>query len=277
VVENFLSREIITPKYSLGAKQVQERGERVLKQECEEVPEARKILESLDLDVVRDILIEKLKRAGLAQDQVNFISSARILFYKKFGLVQPHGAFEPVANMIAINYYRLLAISSSEIRSLMLRAAIHEEVHAVSRVVCRVDSYGDTEAVSLGLARQESGQRGNDFILLEEGITEKFAQEIFGEYNRRTGGEKVSGDLPPIEAYDLCVKLVDVVIGKISAKRQIPITTVWDAILEAKLRGRDLQEPELWGDLTEMFTPSVMEKIKKNRLKEAIDEIELGV
>jgi len=168
----------------------------------------------------------------------------------------------------------------------------HEEIHATSRVECRgletpLHRTGDRVDETVGYARRtvskDAGEGGLKVIeiynLIDEGIVQKLAREIFFEYARARGYpenkikaiEKSWQNHPDKVAYGKEIIFVEKLIDTISAKTGTSPIKVWESFIRGLYEGEDLTDKELNELFAEYISPDFLKKLAHANTSEALE------
>lgn len=250
--------------------------------EASEYPaEARETLSRIDYDVLRGVFDELRARSG-EQGVGGFCDSDRI----RVDDAMIGGEYDP-KDGITIGSHQFLAhesarISRAEFRNMVLSAVIHEESHASSKNIDRREvSKGlsgtirsffgkhDSDLV-IGYHRRqfENGKKNIIFRDLNEGVTERIAEEVQREYLRRTGDGAVFSDREhPAEyhavAYLGSRAMTDAFVEIVAKSSGVPAGTVWEALKQGYMAGVDLRETELERAFEEVFSEGFIERLSE--------------
>ncbi len=115
------------------------------------------------------------------------------------------------------------------------------------------------------------GHREN-FLYLNEAVTDTIAQEIYEEYLQRTGDREYfdSERAGYHEAYLGSRVLTKASVEIIASATGIPSEKVWEGFIQGYMSGVDLNSRELRESIEEVLFPGFMSKIKNAKSEEAL-------
>ena len=236
-------------------------------------PELTKILEKVNFDLLRKLLLDKAERSGIDPERFNFVGPDRISHYA--GL-QEYGTYNPETNIIGLDYERIKNICIRRegerfINLLILKLLIHESIHGVSKSRCI--GFSDPKfSFQPQYSKRQSGY--NQFLKyseFDEGVTEKMATEVFEDYlensNFTTEEERKTfrdffARISGIVGYQKNIELINLVIEKISENFNQSQKVVWEAIMRGKFKGEEIGNEDIFTDTFGQNTMSRLAKLK---------------
>ena len=242
--------------------------------------EFKNFLSSVDFTDLKRLFRRIAERSTVDPETMNFVTAERII---QFDMIMPVAAYSPGKNLIFFPYDEI----KSNAKELQIDPELyttfvlcHEEAHATSKIVCRAfsEARSDYQERQTGFA-QSIGEK-TSFEILEEGVTQKLAMEIFLEYAKthfdlkRTADfmKKLKGAMQGAQEYGSEVKITDLLIRKISGKSGMPEDKVWYGFIRAKYEGERFEDEELQALLAEATTSDFLPKLKYAK-HENIDDL----
>lgn len=250
-------------------------------EESEYAAEARKVVSQIDYGTMREIYDGLRSRSG-AQGESGFCGRDRIRVDDGMA-----GGEYGLKDGITIGSYPLqssdnVEVSRAAFRNAMLCAIIHEEAHASSKNIDkRAPSKRFLEPIRSFFGRRdpdlatgyhrrqfENGKKKIVFRDLNEGVTEKIAEEVHGEYLRRTGsGADFSDRDHPVGYHDAAYlgskAITEAFVGIIARSVGVSEEVVWQALKQGYMAGIDLRETELEQAFEEIFSEGFMERLSE--------------
>ena len=254
-------------KVSKKLKEFEESERKRLVEDVKKSPEFQKFLESIDFELLRSLFEDVIKRTGLDLKGANFLGPDRIT--SEMFSDNNHGEYRIDSNLIGLSYIgvkKRSELKGLNLNLLLLRGFIHEETHAVSKSAC----YG-TGDVRTGF---QTNTRAS-WILLDEAVTEKLSGEVFEEY-LRTKPDFANHDDKQIfrvgynSIYSQGIKLLELLIDRISKDQGVPIEVVWTGLVRSKLEGESLWEEET-REFFNSISPDFFERLQKATTKEDVE------
>jgi hypothetical protein len=264
----------ISAREELGVAKDLEDKKRILRkkiaQETEPSPDAEKMISDIDFVELKNVMTEKIARIcpEIATQDINLIPTEDIKFHKQYGAVpEDHACYDSMANMILIDYHRLRKMFPNSIDNIVKYACFHEQMHAVSKVVCEYGTY-ENKPKRIGFKQYE----WDDclFTLFEEAVNEKMTREIISEYEKRKN-VAIIGELSV--AYDKLVSFLDELIGDIAQKTNSDRSTVWEQIQREKLIGKEEGKKGIFEKLEKVYSREFVDNLAQDRLDEVMKQI----
>ncbi len=248
----------------------------------------REMLEKIDFDALEEIFYAKFARP-FGVKTLNFLRPDRIS--GDIGAPgNPAAYYEALKNYIDMSVANLKYSQSASgdampLETRFVEALSHEESHAISHMVCRGwrswNNRSDSviarmlfpKAVELetGYQRKRMSQKrsrkveysGSElYVLFDEGVTQKMAEEVTESYLTKQGAKPEVVDLYKKQTaekgpYANTVAVVDRMVKIIASKSGVPESDVWKAIVGGKLHGTefDNEHAELFA---EYFYPNFL-------------------
>ncbi|MDP1814538.1 MAG: hypothetical protein Q8K92_08845 [Leadbetterella sp.] len=261
-IELVNTRDIVNVKASLMRKIIAE---------TEENHDAEKIIGSIDFvefkKVMTDMILDVCPDFPI--NDINILPLEKTRFYKEYGLIpEGHAQYSSLENVIIVDYYRLKKLFPDSINDKIIHCYFHEQVHAVSKVVCRYGTY-ESNIVRMGYMYQD----GDDelFRMLDEAVTEKMTREIIAKYKE---AKQVTASNDHQGAYDESIALLDEVIKKISIKMGVDESAVWKKIQCEKIIGMETGKTGFIDELRKIFSNEFVDNLSRDNLRVALKELE---
>lgn len=234
--------------------------------------EKKEFLEHIDFATLRQLFVEHYQKSGLVKNEINFLGPEGISFNNHTNFC---GYYDPNENYISIPNPTLIQKkidikqqdgdwvkkNYGNVTLHALHCLIHEETHATSGNRCA--STDPTEESQSGY------QKGRKFTAFDEGVVEKLAREITVSYLDRTGVS--SSETATLKenlqknsketVYSDAVKMIDVIIDRITDKTGVQKTTVWQAIIKGLFEGETFNSPEVRGLFTQSFGENFLNQL----------------
>lgn len=257
----------------------------------ERLIDAKKVLEKIDISVIKDIFSGMYRKSG-------FQSEPTLVPLKNIEVVgYSGGESNSVEKRITIGAdFSPWAIRSRQaysdewrdekqftrgrLRADILSVFMHEQTHAVSKNIKREGGkierltkqiksfFSGRQKVDNSSGYQMGGIEKGNFrtrhLSFNEAVTDKIGEEVYDEYLKRTGDKQFFSDHAGVkygEGYIGARTMVDIMIEMMSASLGVPADIVWESIVQGYLSGVDLDESELNDAFNEIFTSEVRERI----------------
>ncbi len=247
--------------------------------------EFRDIISAIDFEYIHAELLKHITRSGIEAAGANLLGPDRIVMAEKaadeWSRVGEHDA---VRNYIRIYFDEFKSTGDTvSPRLSVLRTVIHEMVHAASRT----EIHNMLDVTGGELPEGATGymmyhKKRALFKMLEEGVTELLAKQIFVDYVRthsdfapkkETEAYITTGHFNEFLApYAVSEKFTEFFIQKISLETGVPQKTVTEAVIRGKFEGVDLLG-ELLKDLEEIFSKKFMNDLAKAQNEKELFEV----
>lgn len=248
--------------------------------EREKDPRLEAVLNKVDFDILKKIFQDYATKSGLT-GELNFLGKDRI---RHFTDGENEASYLIVQNLIALSYEKIKR-DDQTIDLMVLHKLCHEEAHAVSRLreVLSLTEQGNN--LNVEVESITSGYRQDElFRALNEGVVERFAQEILNRYisadstfaddSQRSLYTERSRENPKLLTdYVNEVNLVEILLKKIAQEVGVSEQLVWQALIRGLLEGEDFKDPQLKADFTDIFPNDFLEKLKNQKVNENMDEL----
>lgn len=241
-------------------------------------------LDKTDFDTLRAIFNEERVRSGAPVEESRFVTRDRVKVTK-----QTVGAAEYLKNerSIAINptvMHRLFSQGNFEqspdsggnLENQVRSTLVHEETHASARnkdnqhpalefaytfLLSRIAGPKVFGASGYGYTEARDGRHENvKFILFNEAVTDLLAEEVYKEYQTRTGTTSL-GEYRP--AYLIPRALLESFLLHTAETAGIPRDTVWNSIKRGYFEGLNLDDTELAAGFDELALTEVIAGMRK--------------
>lgn len=266
-------------------------------------PEIKEVLDKIDFEKLKSMFADLARGIGIPEEGINFLDRDRV-----FGS-ENGSRYRPEENIIFLdqskgrkgewdlrsqekidaedNKEAKAVYGSREIRE--LRVLVHEEAHAISKVVCVVDEWGSTVQFKVGynevtqrnaLLRGKQKEKGRKmtFQLLNEGVTEKLARELTLKYLEDNNWPR--GEIDVFEdsvnkhnrglSYVQEVKFVDALIKTIADKIDESEGVVWEAFVSGLLKGGVFRDENVKNIFKQIFGEEFLDDLSE------LDSLALG-
>ncbi|MBI2356152.1 MAG: hypothetical protein HYV13_03030 [Candidatus Doudnabacteria bacterium] len=260
-------------------------------------PEFLAYLGKVDFDLLRKLFFEIFKRIGMDETSFNFLGPERIV-------ESNHGTtYSGIDNAIIIALKNLEATGRPTEQD-FAHVLIHEEVHATAKTICRgeidptwladyfpnkVNSIPENQFRELryGLSRltlpkKSIHGRTRVFYLLNEGVTEKLAREIFEKYANvkdmdvKEHGKKVNDEKNPENYYyPIPVRFVEALVDRIAKETGLESKMVWESFVRAAYTGEDMENPELRQAFAETISDDFLSRLSRLEIGDEEQMLEL--
>lgn len=257
-----------------------------LEANLEKAPSLEAFLEVVDLDTMREIYEEIAEKSGVDPESIGFVEEDKI--YSDKSMVNT-GIFNRRDQTIGLNAKQIEMLSTENVvyeagrdRNLMYLATLcHEEAHAVSHLnVGKLEDIHGTlglvqgvdirsgfhEVNELEIGGKKLGLVGeNNFRVLNEGVTEKLARQVFREYQSRNPIVDVEEEKRDPKIYEITyrfpVAMVEGLVERISSECDVGEDLVWNALVRGYMDGLNLREEELNEALSEIISGDAVERL----------------
>ena len=241
----------------------------------ENVELAKEILGTFNMQHLKEVFYEYLKKSGVPIENANGVALERIFVYPREDASAVYESFENVIAfsisdkpfLEAKSYKSKEGTIPEELLMKMQIYFIHETCHAFSRN--RIYSLGIDAPISK--IRGESGydieestysehtdeppsELSRSLEAFNEGVTQRIAEEVFLEYQRRIGKSTeaerflesfVRGNAESFWRYSICSNQVDFMCETIGEYVGVPKVVVWNSIKRGYF-----EKPELYNEGT---------------------------
>jgi len=244
-------------------------------------PELLGLLEKIDFNLLGNIFREVGRSCGINGDKINFLNPERIAHISINAGTLAELASE--LNIIAVDpreFKKYMEERGLPIDLALLAIVVHEEAHAVSRRVC--EEFGSGKEVRVGyehsmrpdemrMAELLGGKAKTVFEVFNEGVTEKFAEEVFLEYIRRSSYININDAEVFLKNYrqnasnnlSLAKALVDTLIQRIGRETEINQKLVWQSLVRGLFEAESFIDEELRVLFAEMFSPDFLRRLSR--------------
>lgn len=282
----------------------------------EKVKMIERFIDSVDPITLEDVFREYAQKSGVSAERFNFVHPDQILIVDEDVIVGEHGvlppklSYLPELNAILINCKSVGDIENDlDARIRFLHGLIHEYAHATGANFFRKTLIEDDTKDELQInSSYRSGvdelhqnafyqggdppsvfrmDSGNLHTILNEGITDRVADEALLEYLKRNLSdaaltrEKALSFLREYSLvenpYALDRTIVDAVVSGMSITQSIPKETIWRGFIRHYYRGESLLEPELEEALEEATSPEFWETIRNEKDRMQVAEKFRGI
>ncbi len=216
----------------------------------------------------------------------------------------PAGIYYVTSNKVAINkqaIYKAAQKFEVDPKLMTIETICHELAHAISRQEVHFFQDFDSQtmmfkdvAMTRGAYRSSkfettknsrgkvvNSKEASFYEMLDEGITETLANEIFQEYVKRTGlaGQQEMEDYSAkyseneTRQYPILVKCVKLLCKKISQKAQVDEVVVWKSFVRGVFRFDTLADQEVKQWFEEFFSPALLDQISRAKKPSELLEI----
>lgn len=258
----------------------------------ENIRMAERILQTMDLGVLKDIFIEYLRKSGVPEENANTAALEPILTRPSKGA---DAFYTASINAIALSTTSQdiqeaiqLSAAGQELDPTLLRTIqlvlVHEMTHAFSRnrvssrdlpnartEITSESGYGESQETHRVPMRPEKESRRDTvmhdrFVGFNEGVTQRIAEEVYMEYARRTGFDGEAAEhleaahkkrTESLWRYQIFMNQVGAMCERIAAYVGVPEETVWDSIKRGYFEKSPLYEEETVELLRETFGDSI--------------------
>lgn len=224
-----------------------------------ESPEFKNFLASVDYSTLEQIFLQYAKKSGL--ENINLPGKEKVFALSGDNADAPiYGEYDAAHDFILIYYDNVkkkIDRYDAPEEIWLTKILIHELGHSVSKITCTglegllsaEDAALDHDiTVELGLSkvRISPGEEGKVeflYMLLEEGVNDKLADEILEKYiSTRSEDEKRKfieykenlKQNKSLNGYRKCVKFVNLLIKEFAARTGSEVQTVWEAMVRAR-------------------------------------------
>jgi hypothetical protein len=224
------------------------------------------IMQSINFEVLRDIFSEIGRKAGIEGD-INFVPRNKIV------LGAGYTDYDPFTNELRLR--GLTSVTLMGRTADTLAEICHEETHAIStskyKGEIKVESNNDTESRVSGLLyfeRVGSGYSKDFYRWFNEGVTDKIAKKVFGEYLHRVPtvdietGNRVRKE-SFVSGYPLAIIFVEEFCKRISRESGVPEDIVWGGLVRSYLHNENFDNPEIQDLLKEFFSEDFFKRLKQ--------------
>lgn len=256
----------------------------------------REYIDSLREDVVKDILVTILRKAGNEKALVNFIPFKDLITFQNAN-DKTSGSYYAETHTIELNKHNLLQDEeelTGATKSITLATILHEELHAVTNqnfVITTGDFEGKRQTgfqtETIDAVTRES--LGKTWVRFNEGITELIKDDILAEYIQRTGDRKeflIKGYESGVEqsSYQTYLEeraFVSEIFSRVSTLTGIPFEIVREAFVQAYFSGKlrsdiegslkEIGGADLLSRMDDVVSSDLKERFRDNITKYAYD------
>ncbi len=260
-------------------------------------------IDEVDFDELREIFLEYAIKSGVPAERMNFVRKQDVLI---MGSEDAHDAvlsFATATNVIRVFAPEYLgtnamkSASDSAKKFIFLHSLFHEYGHVTSRVLHKPTEHTSTDEEDMSTISMQSGlskdiirmkhsrkepfetseEETSLFNLLNEGVNDRIADEVFLEYVRRRPFSAGPDELPSVirakiyvgsisadtaSDYGLARHFVTALVQALAeVGEKIPEEAVWRGFVGAFYRGDMLDEEEIKGLLDETFGAGFVEEL----------------
>ncbi len=237
---------------------------------------AEKVLKKIDFDTLGAVFAEERERAGLGRAATNLQKRDRIKLRpikgKENGMAYiAYYAMFP--NKIVADVERIMRYRPEEnFENAFLSIICHEETHSVSTNPSEHSGLSPLLHILSGKYTSKTGveyitSEGDDFFhMLNEAVTDRFAEEVYDEYLKRTGDRAsiTNSDETQwfLQSYLNERNILQAFISALSRTTAVPEDVVWSSIKQSYLSNTDLAGSELVKLYEEVVGRNIAEIIK---------------
>ena len=240
------------------------------------------LIRGVDYETLKDIFEGMRRRSGVS-GEIGFCGPEKIVINDGWS-----GGEYDFHNGITIGSSPLSRqeehpISRAEFQNEILSTLIHEETHASSKnlkenptggkrllaIVRSLFKKSDPYRLSgYDRTQLEKSRTKRAFTDFNEGVTDKIAEEVYGEYLQRTGETAKVSDKDRRAEYHVAAYLgsravVTAFVEIIAASSELPKQAVWEAIKQGYFTGIDLRQTELQQALEEVFSEGFSDRLSQ--------------
>ncbi len=255
----------------------------------------KQVLEKLDMGVLKAVFIDEIKKSGVPQENMNVAAMEKIFPFHKTG---SGATYEPLTNDIRLStsskgfqlareHIRRREAIPEDLILLLQLFLVHEMCHAFSRNRINSDTGSDKEIETItshsgfhseeetffkptSLTRLEKkGESAVIFEALNEGITQRIAEEVFLEYGKRVGiSDRVRMPVKlfmgesenTVPRYTMYAGVVDSMCERIGVYIGIPKEVVWNSFKRGYFENPNLFQKETHELFDETFGEPFLEE-----------------
>lgn len=264
-------------------------------------PEIATVVAKIDFAYLKKFFQNIARQATTDSREINFLERDRV-----FSGSNAYDDYHNIINLTdEIGIAASVEWSPTEREVLILRFLIHEEIHAISKIIC-IGEQSSTHNpdsnyyVQAGFARFSEGGRPpmyspysaamkyGAFVAFEEGVTEKLALEATKQYlfDHGWGLEEIDKTLDKVQdyinltPYGEWVGLVNKLIAKLAKTTGQGKKVVWESLIRGKMEGEKFEDQEIVELFDESISPGflkdlaggvLIEEPLKNFIKKYLD------
>lgn len=251
-------------------------------------PELQKVIDTFDLQLLRDNLKLVAAKSGVDPDTLHIVPLNHVVGLVDSSEYANPGSHSAAGNFIVLNRKSLDGNNLSENISFLagaIRLILHEEIHAASFTMVdgrdNVTTGSREVQVDSGYSRtvtdSDAGYKKTFFKLFEEGVTDQFAIEqtlLYGKTHPEVltpQDRKIFSDIMPAHGgYHEAILLVKHLIFYIARETGTPQETVWNAIVAGKFNGDGLFAPGVKEWFDKNISPDFLKRLESEETEDGI-------
>lgn len=230
------------------------------KSSLEELPKTRAehVLEKVDFNLLRNIFAEQMRKSAVDADDINFQTPQKGISLKTIS-GHTYSEYWAFMNKISIDPNKMSLETDISFNNQIFSVLCHEETHSVS-----TSAHHRSFVLSLfnTFTNRPSGQSGleytsivhdivhdGSFGMFNEAVTDSVAEEVFGEYIKRSGDRVLFSNPDGIAEYSKTYlnerNIFKAFICALSRTVEIPEDVVWSGVKQSYFSNANLAKREL--------------------------------